>query len=99
MIAAVFRARAETGQIGAGAGLGESLRPDLVGVQDARQVLRLLGVGAPVDDRRADEIEPHARQNWGARGSVFLVPDHALDDRGAAAAVLLRPRNPDPPRL
>src|SRR2546422_5454903 len=40
-----------------GAGLGESLRPDLVGVEDARQVPVFLLVGAPVDDRRPHEVE------------------------------------------
>src|SRR4029453_19389532 len=81
MVAAVLGARAKARQVGAGPGLGEALGPDLVRVEDLRQVLALLLVGAPVDDGRAHEVEPHARQHRGVRPRVLLVPDDPLEDR------------------
>src|SRR2546426_7108930 len=54
-------------------GLGEALRPDLVRVEDARQVLRLLRVGAPVDERRSDEVEAQDRKSTRLNSSHLVI--------------------------
>ena len=96
-VAVLDGARLKAGQIRAGVRLGEALAPHLVRVQDRREIASLLLVGAPVNERRADQIQAHvSRQHRSARGGVLLVPDHALDQAGAAAAVFFRPRDADP---
>ena len=48
------RGRAQVREVGAGLRFGEALAPVLGGVEDAGQPARLLVLGAPRDDRRAD---------------------------------------------
>ena len=57
----------------------------------------LLRLGAPVDEGGTHEIEAHAPgQDGRPSRRVFLLPDDPLDQPGAVAAVLLRPRDADP---
>src|SRR5262249_59837606 len=58
VIALVLRARGEAGQIGAGAGLGVALAPDVLAAQDAGEVAPLLLVGAPLDDGWPSHVDP-----------------------------------------
>ena len=78
------------GEVGAGAGLGEALAPDLLGREDLREVALLLLVGAVRDDRRPGHAEAdHAdvRRRLGAR--------HLLEeDRLVACAARRRRRTP-----
>ena len=100
VIAVVDGASLKAGEIRAGARLREALGPDFFSAEDRGQVPSLLLVGAPVDDGRPHEAQAHvARQHRGACRGVFLVPDHALDQRRAATTVFRRPRDPDPARL
>jgi hypothetical protein len=99
VVAVIHGACLQAGEVGAGAGLGESLRPHLVTGEDPRQVLALLRVGAPVDDRRAHQVQAHrARQHGRARGRVLLLVDDPLDEACPPAAVLRRPVDADPAR-
>src|SRR2546428_4963078 len=59
VVALIDGARPEARQIGAGAGLGEALAPDLVGVEDRREMATLLLLGAPVDESRAHQVQAH----------------------------------------
>ncbi len=57
----------------------------------------LLLLVAPMNERRAQEVEAAlARQDRCPDAEVFLVPDHLLHEIGAAPAVFLGPRDPDP---
>src|SRR5438552_1735323 len=97
MIALIHRARPEAREVRAGVGLGKALAPDLVGIEDRGKMAALLLVGAPVDDRGPHEVEAHAPgQDGRPRRGVLLLPDDPLDQPGAAAPVLLRPRDADP---
>ena len=51
----------QPGQVGAGVGLGEALAVAVGAVDDPRQEVGLLLVGAVHDDRRPDEPLAHAR--------------------------------------
>ena len=89
--------RLHVGEVGAGVGLGVSLAPDLRPVEDAGQHRELLGVGAEMDDGRAEQALADDADASGAAGArVLLVEDHLLDERRAAAAVLGGPPEPDP---
>ena len=84
------------GKVGAAAGLGEALAPDLLAGQQRSQVALLLLVAAPRDDRRTGHAEPDAadvvrradpwRSPRGTRPAACTAP---------AAAVLLGPGQPD----
>ncbi len=80
-----------------GLGLGEALAPARLAPEDAGQELLLLLLGAPLEDRRADqrvaeEVAAHRRSGR----SELLVQDDRLHRREALAAVLGRPRGTDP---
>ena len=97
MVAPVDGAGAQARQIGAGARLGIALAPDLVGAEDLRQMARFLVLGAPVDQRWAEQVEAAlARQDRCAGAEILFVPDHLLHEAGAAAAIFLGPGNADP---
>src|SRR6185503_4470428 len=99
MIPPVLGAGAEPGQVRARARLRVTLAPDVVAAQDARQVALLLRLGAPLDDGRARHADAGvAGEHGGARPEALLVVDDLLHQGGAAAAVLLGPRDPDPAR-
>ena len=94
------RARAHGREVGACAGLREALAPDLVCREEGLQVAGLLGLGAERDDRRPGHPEPdHAEvlRRLGAR--QLLEEDRLVAVRLAAAAVLLRPGEPDVARV
>src|SRR5438093_6161421 len=97
VVALIDGARTEARQIGAGAGLGEALAPDLVGVEDRGEMAALLLLGAPVDESRARQVQAHVAWYDGRAGrSVLLVPDDPLDQSSVAPPVLLGPRDADP---
>ena len=84
-------------EVAAGVRLGEALAPQLVDRLDLREEAPLLLVGAELDQRRgeealAEERDPRRR----VRARVLLVEDDLLGERRRPAAVLLRPRQPDP---
>src|SRR5579862_9458910 len=97
MVAVVDGAGSEACQVRPGAGLRIALAPDLLGAQNLRQMPRFLRLVAPMNEGRAEQVEPAlARQDRGAGAEIFLVPDHLLHEIGAAPAIFLGPRDPDP---
>src|SRR5689334_4175170 len=92
VVALLLGAGAQARDIGAAGGFGEQLTPDLLARRQRRQVLSLLllagerhhgrAAHAVADDEHAGEL---------AERTLLLLPDHALDRRRAAAAVLLGP--------
>src|SRR5207244_3054496 len=97
MVAVVNGTGAQARQITTGVGLGKPLAPQLVGVEDARQVAPLLLRGAPMYETGAEEVEPAGpRQDRGAGADILLVEDDLLHEIGAAAAIFLGPGEPDP---
>ena len=84
-------------QVRARLGLGEALAPDLLGGEDRRQVALLLLLGPVGDHGRAAHREAeHVGRLRAPRAHDLLVEDRLLDQRRAAAAVLLRPRHAGP---
>ncbi len=72
--------------------LAEPLTPRDLALQDLRQELLLLLLGAPLEDRRSDERvteEISAHRRAGTR--ELLVQHDVVHDREALASVLLRP--------
>ena len=87
----------EAGQVAAGVGLAEALAPGDGPVQDPRDELLLLLLGAPLQDGRADqgvaeEVGPQGRLGPGE----LLVQHDGLHEGEALAAVLGGPRRADP---
>src|SRR5581483_508717 len=89
------------GEIGAGAGLGEALAPDLLAAQDRLQEALLLPFRPVVDERRAGQTRSDADVDHlrGAGRDVLLVEDQVLERRQVAAAVLARPGESRPPAV
>ena len=82
----------------AGVGLGEALAPGDLALEDARDELPLLLLGAPLEDRRTDqrvaeEVGAHRRVGLGE----LLVEHDLFEQRQALAAVLDGPAGADPP--
>ena len=80
VVAVALGARPQRREVGARARLGEALAPHLLAAQDLREVLRLLLVGAFLDQRRArvqraDEVDAHVRSALACR---FFVEDQLL---------------------
>ena len=99
VVAAVLGAGAEAREVRARARLRVALAPDVVAAQDARQVALLLRLGAPLDEGRARHADAGVAGEHGrARPEALLVVDDLLHQGGAAPAVLLGPRDPDPAR-
>ena len=100
LVAVLDRLGLQRGEIRARLGLGEPLAPDLVGGQDRLEVALLLLLGAVGDHDRAAHRQPEdvGRARDLGRGRL-LGEDGLLDHRRAAAAVLLRPRDPGPSGL
>jgi hypothetical protein len=93
-------ARAERCEIGARAGLGVSLTPDVVGGEDPRQVSLPLLLGAVRDERRSHHLDAHhADQPRGPRANHLLVDDGLAHDVGTLAAVLGGPAHGEVARL
>ena len=85
------------GQVGAGAGLGEALAPELVAVHHRTQEAVALRLRAVLEERRPDQVDVGlGGRPWRAHLVERLVEEPALHHRGAAAAVLARPRDGGP---
>src|SRR5262249_39927363 len=85
---------------GSARGLGEKLAPDFLARGDLRQITPLAGFAAIGHQRRP----AHAFADLeGAReleiDALLLLPDYALDSRGAAAAIFPRPVQAGPAAL
>src|SRR5581483_7374660 len=98
VVAVLDGPRLHGGEVGAGAGFGEALAPDVVALDDAREVLLLLLLGAVEDDGRAGPAGADAEvaPAWRAGERHLLREDELLHDGHAGAAVLLRPGRGDP---
>src|SRR5207249_10483403 len=94
------RARATSGQVGAGVRLREALAPHLLAGQDAAEKAALLLLGAVLDEGRPDERRSHPDVDHagGARARVLLGEQELLDRRGAPAPVPGRAWQPCPCR-
>jgi hypothetical protein len=93
VVAVAHRLCLQGGEVGAGAGLGEPLAPDLLASKDPREVPVLLLRGAFGDKRRPGVEEPdevHADVR-GAGAFGLLQKDQVLGWGSAAAADLARP--------
>src|SRR5581483_11615812 len=90
---------AQAAQIGAGAGLGITLRPDRLAGARFMQMLRLLLGGAVFDEDRADMGETLVRQIGRADAGQFFDQDHLLYRRCVDAAMFLRPMRRGPALL
>jgi hypothetical protein len=87
-------------EIRARIGLGVALAPDLLAGQDLLEVPLLLRVGAVRDDRRAGHPEAEdVERRRRPMEHQLLVEEELLHPREPAAAVLLRPREPEEPGL
>ena len=90
----------QRGQVGAGVGFAETLAPAHGAVEDPWQELLLLVLGAPLQDRRADEgVAEEIGTKWGLGPGELLGQHHALHGGEPLPAVLLGPRCADPPAL
>ena len=94
LVAVELGLAAEVGQVAAGVGLGVALTPHVGAVEDAGDVVRLLLVGAPVQDRVADHADAEAvvpaRRRHASLGELFV--EHDVFEMGqSAAAVFGRP--------
>src|SRR5262249_55196366 len=97
VITVAHRARAQAGEIGAGARLAEQLAPDLFAAQHRPQIALLLLVRAVRHDRRPQHALADGKDaRWRLVAAFFLVPDDTLNCGGAAAAVLFRPGDAGP---
>ena len=87
----------ERGQVGPGVGLGEALAPRHLALEDLRQELLLLLLGAPPEDGRPDQgVAEEVGAQRGAGAGELLVEDDLLHGGEPLAAVLLGPRGADP---
>src|ERR1700730_4381973 len=92
----LLRPRAHRGQIGAGARLGEQLRPYVVAEPDGFQVARLLLVAAELDQDRADQVDGgDAELTWHPGTGALLGEDRLEGDGRVGAAGLRRPVQAD----
>jgi hypothetical protein len=95
VVAVLHGAGAQRGEVGAGLRLRVADRRVQLALQDARQEVALLLVGAELHDRVADRVDGQERQR--EAGALHLVAeDELLERRAALAAVLLRPADADP---
>ncbi len=93
LVAVADRGRADAGNVGAGAGLGDAEAPDLLALDPGHQVALLLLLGAEEVDRRQDHVGLHGEGHVGAaraRVAHALGADQRVVVVAALAAVLLR---------
>ena len=89
--------RRDVREVGAGAGLGVPLAPQLLDRRDPRQEALLLLLGAEGDQGRSEQLLTEVVDpGGGVRRGVLLVEDHLLEQRQPAAAVLLGPAEAGP---
>ena len=92
--------RLDVGEVGAGVGLGEALAPELLGPEDRSEEALSLGVvpnAIRVGPSSCSPKNPH-RAGPSARAYSSLKIS-SCGERRVAAAMLLRPRQPDPAAL
>ncbi len=98
LVAVAHGARLNIGEIAPRVRLGVPLAPELFAADDAGEEALLLLLRAQERDRRADELLSEVADTaGGADARVLFDEDDLLVERGAAAAVLLRPREARPP--
>src|SRR5664279_765010 len=92
VIALFLSAGAQARDIGTAGGFGEQLAPDLFAGGELRQIMAfVLLVAKGHHGRPAHALADLERLRQLAVDAFFLLPDHALDRGGAAAAIFLRP--------
>src|SRR5262249_44084958 len=92
VIAFLLRARAQPRDVGTAGRLREQLAPDLLAGGQRRQIFAfLLCAGKRHHRGTAHTVADDEHRAEFAERTFLLLPDHALDRRGAAAAILLRP--------
>jgi hypothetical protein len=97
MVAIVDRAGTQAGEIASRIWLGIALAPQLVDTEDPGQVALLLAFGPPMDQGRAQQVQcARRRQHRRAGAEIFFVENDLLHKAGAASAIFLGPRDPDP---
>ena len=100
LVAVADRGRAQRGEVGAGVGLGEALRPPDVEVRGLRQEALLELLRAERRDHRADHRGVERQRGRHAGALHLLVPDVAAQRRPVLAAPLDRPvRHGEPVRV
>ena len=85
------RLEPEAAEVGAGVGLGVALAPRVLAGQDARDVVLLLLLGAPHEQRVAEHLDAEAVVRPARRHAgpgELLGQDHLLERRQPGAAVL-----------
>src|SRR6185312_8718870 len=88
----LLRAGAQTRDIGAAGRLREQLAPNLLAGSERRPIFALLLLAGERHHGRAAHAMPNDEHGAElAIRSLFLLPDHPLDRRGAATAIFLRP--------
>ena len=85
----------QRGEVGAGAGLGVADREVQLALEDPREEVLLLLVGAVAHDRRPDRVERQVGDRYAGDGGR-VGEDQLLDHRAGLAAVLLRPADAEP---
>src|ERR1700687_1039269 len=93
LVTVAVAARAQRAEIGPGAGLRESLAPQISSGQQRFEKSPLLRLSAVVENRRPDEVDGAATgdRSWRADAIELFFEQPALDDCCAAAAMLARP--------
>src|SRR5438876_1156830 len=98
--APALAARAQRPQVGAGAGLGEALAPEVLAREQPGEEAPALRLGAVAEDGRADQVDVGAGgRPRRAHAIERLLQEPALDDGRAPAAVLARPGDRRPAAL
>src|SRR5207247_4735661 len=81
-VAPALAARAERAQVGAGAGLGEALAPEVLAREEPAEEARALRVRAVAEDGRPDQVDLGAGGGAGAaRGDVPPPAQHGPWER------------------
>ncbi len=89
----------ERGEVGAGAGLGVALAPELLAREDLGQVARALLVVAELHDHRRDHLQPERQHPRRPAVGDLLAEDVPLHRVPAGAPVLRGPVRRDPALL
>ena len=99
MVAVAHGPRRDGGEVGAGAGLGEALAPEIRAAEDGRQVARPLQRRSHLDQQRADAAHAAGEEDRRVVQGAFAVEQEALARAPARAAKGLRPGRGDPAAL
>src|SRR5437016_5754504 len=91
LVAVAHGERRQPGDVGAGARLAEELAPDLFVRRDAAEVLVLLLLGPPLDDRRTAHADPdEVDRAWHLVALEHVVDVARLARRQGQARAVLR---------